>query len=313
MFENLKIVATRLLPIPPIMHEGKAAQLDVYQGDMAVFEGCHIVLATALDAVTAEMIGQLPDSVGLIANFGIGTDNIDLEAAKAKGILVTNTPTGVEDTADLTFHLILAAARRTTANEKFVRDGGWDKDNILGAMGTRVCGKKLGIVGFGAIGQQVARRAKGFDMDVFYHGPNQKLAAEKAIGATYMPDLETMLKEVDILSLNCPLTSETHHMINADRLKMMKQGSVLVNTGRGPLVDETALIEALKKGPIAAAGLDVFEQEPKVPAELLALDNVTVLPHLGSATFDCRMDMVKIVLGNIQAYLAGQHDQMTLV
>ncbi len=310
----MKLVTTRMLPLPPIEFNGEKMQIDCFQGDMSVFDGATIIVSTALEKLDRDMIMALPDSVGLIANFGIGTNNIDVEAAKQRGILVTNTPTGVEDTADLTFYLILAAARRATFNEKFVRTGGWDDENILGAIGSAVHHKTLGIVGFGSIGQQVAKRALGFDMKVVYHGPNRKHEAEKTIDATYYADLVEMLKVADIVSLNCPLTPSTHQIINADRLKAMKAGSVLVNTGRGPLVDEKALIEVLKKAaPVAAAGLDVFENEPHVPEELLALDNVTVLPHLGSATVECRMDMVKIVMSNIHNFLAGNHDAMTTV
>lgn len=310
----MKLVTTRMLPLPPIELNGENMQMDCYQGDMAVFEGAQVVISTVLESLDRDMIMALPDSVGLIANFGIGTDNIDLDAAKSRGILVTNTPTGVEDTADLTFYLILAAARRASFNEKFVRTGGWDEENNLGVIGSSVHHKTLGIVGFGAIGQQVARRALGFDMKVVYHGPNPKHEAEKNLNATYYADLDEMLKVADIVSLNCPLTPETYHILNADRLKSMKARSVLVNTGRGQLVDEKALIEVLKTAdPIAAAGLDVFENEPHVPKELLALDNVTVLPHLGSATFECRMEMLKIVIGNIHHFFSGNHQAMTTV
>ena len=269
---------------------------------VGVFDGAVVYLAAGIDPVPADLIGQFPDSVGLIANIATGTDNIDLQAATARGIAVSNTPVVAEDTADLTFALLLATCRKLSHCERLLRAGQWD----LGAsqLGVRVHGKTLGIVGLGAIGQAVARRATGFGMSVLYHGPHRKARAESTLGVGFRPRLQDLLAEADVVSLNCPLTASNHHLINAATLAQMKPGSVLINTGRGPLVDEQALAEALASGHLGGAGLDVFEFEPQVNERLLDFDNVTLLPHIGSATLECRTDMARRALANIRQFLA---------
>ena len=265
-------------------------------------QGARIYLASGIDRVSAELIQRLPASVGLIANIATGIDNIDLEAAAARGIAVSNTPVVAEDTADLAMALMLATCRKLGFSERALRDGNWGLG--AGQLSSRVHGKTLGIVGMGAIGQAVARRAAGFAMNILYHGPNPKPDAEEALGAKYSASLEELLAQAEIVSLNCPLTRDNHHLLNETTLAQMKPGAILINTGRGPLVDEKALVAALQSGHLGGAGLDVFEFEPKVTPELLQLDNVTLLPHIGSATVECRSDMAMRAFANIQHYLA---------
>ncbi len=260
-----------------------------------------VLVSSAVDPVPAALIGRLPTSVGLIANIGVGYDNIDLTAATQRGIAVSNTPVVTEDTADLVFALLLATCRRLSASERHLRDGNWTAG--ASQLGQRVHGKRLGIVGFGAIGQAVARRARGFNMSVLYHGPAPSPDAAAALEARFCPTLEELLREADIVSLNCILKAQTRHLMNAETLAMLKPGAVLINAGRGPLVDENALVDALRAGNLGGVGLDVFEFEPKVTPALLEFDNVTLLPHIGSATGECRMDMARRVCANIGQFL----------
>jgi glyoxylate reductase len=272
------------------------------QPQSGVFDGAAVYLAAGIDPVPATLIEEFPDSLGLIANIATGIDNIDLGAATGRGIAVSNTPVVTEDTADLAFALLLATCRRLSYCESKLRGNEWALG--AGALGTRVHGKTLGIVGLGAIGQAVARRAAGFGMQVLYHGPHRKAETEAALGASYCPALETLLAGADIVSLNCPLTERSHHLMNAATLAQMKPGAVLINAGRGPLVDEQALVEALASGHLGGAGLDVFEFEPQVNERLKDFDNVTLLPHIGSATLECRTDMAGRALANIRQFLA---------
>lgn len=269
--------------------------------DDAVLAGAAVYLAAGVDPVPAKLIERFGPKLGLIANIAAGTDNIDVRAAAAHGIAVSNTPVVTEDTADLTMALLLAACRRLSFCERALRAGDWDSGAAY--LDDRVHGKTLGIVGLGAIGQALARRAVAFGMNILYHGPTPKPEAEKALGASYRPALRDLLAESDIVSLNCPLTAGSRHLINAETLGQMKAGATLINTGRGPLVDEQALVEALASGHLGAAGLDVFECEPQVSARLLEFDNVTLLPHIGSATSQCRTDMLLRALANIRQYL----------
>ncbi|GAB3113312.1 D-glycerate dehydrogenase [Aestuariicella hydrocarbonica] len=262
-----------------------------------------VYLTSALEPVSAAMIESFPDSLGLIANLGVGTDNIDLAAAQARSILVSNTPVVTEDTADLAMALLLATCRRLTVSERLLREGDWAGSKAH--LGNRVHGKTLGIVGFGAIGQAVARRARGFDMDILYHGPSAKPEAEQALGARYCESLSDLLQQADVVSLHCPLSDASRHLMNAATLAQMKPGAVLVNTGRGPLVDEAALVASLESGHLGGAGLDVFEFEPQVTPALLGFDNVTLLPHIGSATGECRQDIALRGLANIREFLAS--------
>lgn len=299
------IILARELPGPFAKLLGQYGELRV-AGDGStpapVFNDARIYVSTSVDSVDAATIASLPSSVGLIANVGVGIDKIDLAAARARDIYVSNTPGVAEDTADLTMALLLAACRRLSVSERLLREADWR--GAQAHLGQRVHGKTLGIIGFGAIGQALARRAAGFDMSILYHGPNRKAGCEAASGAQYRDSLATLLAQSDILSLNCPLTASTRHLINADTLKQMKPSAVLINTGRGALVDEAALAAALSSGELGAAGLDVFEFEPHVTPALLELDNVTLLPHIGSATGECRIEMALRAAANIEAFLA---------
>ncbi len=298
------IILARALPGPFVQLLGKYGEVFV-AGDQSLTEAAlsdaRVYVSTSVDPVDAAVIESLPASIGLVANVGVGIDRVDLAAARARGIYVSNTPCVAEDTADLAMALLLAACRRLSVSERLLRGGDWAL--AQGITGQRVHGKTLGIIGFGAIGQAVARRAAGFGMHIIYHGPNRKAEAEQATGATFRDSLEALLAESDIVSLNCPLTPATHHLVNAATLAQMKASAVLVNTGRGALVDEAALAAALAGGHLASAGLDVFEFEPDITPALLALDNVTLLPHIGSATAECRMDMALRACANIEAFL----------
>ena len=297
------LLTARTLPQPMIGALEQFGEVRSCDGDPGPDQlaGARVYVSTSVDPVPAELIERFGPDMGLIANLGVGTDNIDLAAAAARGIQVSNTPVVTEDTADLTLALMLATCRRLGTCERHLRAGDW----AAGArtLGQRVHGKTLGIVGFGAIGQAVARRAAGFGMQILYHGPHRKPDAEGGLNAAFCADLIQLLQSSDIVSLNCPLTAETRHLINRDTLGQMKQGAVLINTGRGPLIDEAALVAALAGGHLGGAGLDVFEFEPEVTPQLKTFDNVTLLPHIGSATGECRADMAQRAMANIQAFL----------
>lgn len=297
------ILLSRQLPETLCAALGQLGELRVAGSnpDDALLAGAAVYLAAGVDPVPAQLIDRFGPELGLIANIATGTDNIDARAAAARGIAVSNTPVVAEDTADLTLALMLATCRRLSFCERALRAGDWAAGTAH--MGTRVHGKTLGIVGLGAIGQAVARRAAAFDMRILYHGPTAKPAVAAALGASYRATLGELLAEADIVSLTCPLTEDSRHLINATTLAQMKAGATLINTGRGPLVDEQALVEALASGQLGAAGLDVFEHEPQVTPRLLEFDNVTLLPHIGSATAQCRTDMALRALANIRHYL----------
>ncbi len=243
----------------------------------------------------------------IVANVAVGVDNVDLAACRARGVVVTNTP-GVltEATADLAFGLILAAARRIAEGDRLVRAGGWSGWGPSFMVGARVHGATLGIVGLGRIGQAVARRARGFGMHVLYTQRSPLVdGVARALGATFAP-LDQLLADSDVVTLHCPLTAETRGLLSAARLAAMKRGSVLVNTARGPIVDESALAAALANGPLAAAGLDVFADEPRVPPALLALPNVVLTPHIASAEEATRAAMAGLAADNVLAVLSGK-------
>jgi lactate dehydrogenase-like 2-hydroxyacid dehydrogenase len=265
------------------------------------------LLCTVTDRVSGRLIAVPDRRVRIVANFGVGTDNIDLDAARVEGVVVTNTP-GVltEDTADLAITLLLMTARRAGEGERQLRAGAWTGWRPTHLLGTRVHGKTLGIVGFGRIGQAVARRARqGLGMRVLCHGPRLSPQEARAAGAEPYETLDAMLPECDFVSLHCPRTPETRHLMDARRLSLMRRSAILVNTARGDVVDEGALIEALRRGTIAAAGLDVYEHEPTVPPELLGLENVVLLPHQGSATVETRTAMGHRAVDNLVAFFAG--------
>lgn len=299
------VTLARPLPMPPLEAAGEPVAFHPVASTAACPPGTRVHCVTALDRLDAAEIAALPESVGLIASIGVGTDHIDLAAARARSILVSNTPVVTEDTADLAFGLILAACRRIGAGERFLRGGSWTADTAQPPLGSRVHGARLGLVGFGAIAQAVARRARGFGMEVAYWNRTERAEAAEALGARFEPDLDALLAGSGIVSLHTALTPDTRHILDARRLALMAPGAVLVNTGRGALVDEAALVAALKAGRPGAAGLDVFEAEPSVHPELLGMENVVLTPHIGSATAECRGDMARRAIGNILGFLAG--------
>ena len=273
--------------------------------DKTSLEGAEAFCPLFYDTVDRAVINALPASVKIIASFGVGLDHIDLDAAKAKGLIVTNTPDVVTDeTADLTMGLIIAAMRGFYRWEKLLRQGKWTGPDVTGLLGRKVSGTTLGLAGLGRIGEQVARRAKAFDMNILYFSRTRKPALEKDLNLTFVPTLEKLVAAADVTSLHTSLNAQTQHLINADVLQKFKPGSFLINTGRGGLVDEAALVKALQNGPLAGAGLDVYEFEPAVTKDLQTLDNVTPLPHLGSATEETRTAMGLRVKENLDAWFA---------
>jgi len=274
----------------------------------AAFAESDAVLPTVSDRIGANLFGP-PLRARLIANFGVGTDHIDIAAAASAGLIVTNTPGVLTDcTADLTMALMLAVMRRLGEAERELRAGAWTGWRPTHMLGTRVTGKTLGIVGFGRIGRAVARRAHhGFGMRILFHTPEAPSPEDcAAVGAERRNSLDGMLEECDVVSIHCPATPETRHLIDAGRLGRMKPGSFLVNTARGDIVDEAALVEAVRSGRPAGAGLDVYEREPAVEAGLLELGNVILLPHIGSASMETRTAMGMRALENLRAFFAGR-------
>ena len=309
----MKIVVTR--PIPErglVLLEGHDLQVFDFGAEPATEErlieigrDADALLTLLSDPITRRVLAGCPN-LKIVAQYAVGYDNIDLAAAKELGIVVTNTPGVLTDaTADFTFALLLAAARKITVADRLVREGGfkrWETDMLLG-MDLR--GKTLGIVGFGRIGAAVARRALGFGMKVTYYNRSRaNPTIERLNGATYV-ELEELLEESDVVSLHCSLNEQSHHLIDAAALVRMKPSAILINTSRGPVVDEAALVEALRDGTIAAAGLDVFEREPRVTSGLLMLENVVLAPHLASATVEARTRMAEMCSEAILAVARG--------
>jgi lactate dehydrogenase-like 2-hydroxyacid dehydrogenase len=266
------------------------------------------LLCTVTDRLTAEVLGVEPRRARLLANFGVGFNHIDTAAAKARGLAVSNTPDVLtEATADIAMTLLLMVSRRTGEGERHVRAGAWTGWRPTHMLGTQVSGKTLGLVGMGRIARAVARRAhQGFGMRLIFHDPYPPTPAEAAaLGAEPRAALEQVLAEADFVSLHCPATPETRHLMNRERLGRMRPSAFLINTARGDVVDEAALVEALTSGTIAGAGLDVFEKEPQVSPALLALENVVLLPHLGSATQETRIAMGMRALENLRLFFSG--------
>jgi len=310
-----KVIVTRKLPdaVETRMRELFDTELNLDDAPMtkaALIDAvgrCDVLAPTITDEIDAEVIAAAGERLKLIANFGAGVDHIDVAAAAAKGIGVTNTP-GVltEDTADLTMALMMAVSRRIVEGANLTQAGGFSGWTPTWMMGRRLTGKRLGIIGMGRIGQAVARRAKAFGLQIHYHNrkPVPK-ATETELGATYWESLDQMLARVDIVSVNCPHTPATYHLLSARRLKMLKPTAYVVNTARGEVIDENALARMLEAGELAGAGLDVFEHEPAVNPKLLKLKNVVLLPHMGSATLESRVDMGEKVIVNIKTYADG--------
>ena len=266
-----------------------------------------VLVPTVTDRIDAEVLAGAGAALKLIASFGTGIDHVDLAVAQQRGIIVTNTP-GVltEDTADMTMALILAVARRLAEGERLIRSGGWSGWSPTSMLGHRIWGKRLGIVGMGRIGMALARRASGFGLSIHYH--NRRPVPEdiaSALDATYWESLDQMLAHMDIVSVNCPHTPATYHLLSARRLRLLQPHAILENTARGEIVDEEELVRLLENRAIAGAGLDVFEHEPAVDPRLQALDNVVLLPHMGSATIEGRIAMGERVIINIKTFVDG--------
>jgi lactate dehydrogenase-like 2-hydroxyacid dehydrogenase len=310
------VVVTRRLPAPVEQqlarefdarlnaddHPFSAAELE---GALRTADG---LLPTVTDRLTAQVLAAEPLRARVIANYGVGFNNIDTGAAKGRGLVVTNTPDVLtDDTADEAITLLLMVARRAGEGERHVRSGAWTGWRPTHMLGTRVSGKTLGLIGLGRIGRAVAQRARhGFGMRVIFHDPYPPPPAVVAeLGAEPRSSVDEVLREADFVSLHSPATPETRHLIDARRLALMQRGSFLINNARGDIVDEAALAVALKQGTIAGAGLDVFEREPTVTPELLTMENVVLLPHLGSATQETRVAMGLRALENLKAFFAG--------
>jgi lactate dehydrogenase-like 2-hydroxyacid dehydrogenase len=266
------------------------------------------VLCTVTDQLTSEVLAVEPLRARMLANFGVGFNHIDTAAAKERGLAVSNTPDVLtEATADIAVTLLLMVSRRTGEGERHVRCGAWTGWRPTHMLGTEVSGKTLGLVGMGRIARAVARRAHhGFGMRVIFHDPYPPSASEAAaLGAEPRQTLEQLLDEADFVSLHCPATPETRHLMNRERLARMRRSAFLINTARGDVVDEAALVEALSDGTIAGAGLDVYEREPEITPELLSMENVVLLPHLGSATRETRIAMGRRAVENLRLFFSG--------
>jgi lactate dehydrogenase-like 2-hydroxyacid dehydrogenase len=266
------------------------------------------IMPTVSDKITAQVLNATGRRTRIVANFGVGYNNIDVDAAKKNNIVVTNTPDVLtDDTADLAIALLLMTARRLADGERELRSGAWTGWRPTHNLGARVTGKTLGIIGLGRIGRAVAKRAHdGFGMRVLYFDPPIPIGEAKALGAEPRASVEDVLRESDFVSIHAPATPETHHMINARTLALMPPHAMIINTARGDVIDEAALVEALAAKRIAGAGLDVFEREPTVTPALLKLDNVVLLPHLGSATTETRVAMGERALDNLSEFFAGK-------
>lgn len=273
----------------------------------AAMADADVLVPTVTDRITADLLAAAPDRLRLIANYGAGVGHIDLRAARARGIVVTNTP-GVltDDTADMAMALILAVPRRLVEGDKLVRSGDWRGWSPTSMRGHRIGGRKLGILGMGRIGQAVAQRARAFGLQIHYHGRHRvHEVLEHQLGATYHDTLDAMLEAIDILTIHTPHTATTSGLIDARRLDLLGPEGWLINTARGEIVDPEALVAALADRRIAGAGLDVYVDEPNVDPRLMALENVVLLPHLGSATFEAREAMGMKVIANIRSWADG--------
>jgi lactate dehydrogenase-like 2-hydroxyacid dehydrogenase len=273
----------------------------------AAMADCDVLVPTVTDTIDAGLIAGAGERLRLIANFGAGVNHIDLAAARARRIIVTNTP-GVlsEDTADMTMALILSVPRRLAEGEKLVRSGNWNGWSPGGMLGHRIGGKALGIVGMGRIGQAVARRARGFGLSILYHNRHRLPAAvEAALGATWHDNLDALLGQADLVTIHTPLNEDSRDLIDARRIALMRPHVYLINASRGGIVDEEAMIEALEAGRLAGAGLDVWRHEPRIDPRLLALPNVVMTPHMGSATYEGRLATGERVIQNIRMWADG--------
>jgi len=310
-----RIVVTRAIPEPALELLRAAGDVWLNPEDRplardelhAAIAGADAVVTLLHDRVDDDFLGAAGPQLRVVANVAVGYDNVDVPACATRGVRFTNTPGVLTDaTADIAFALILMATRRLAEGERLVRAGGRWSWNMFFMLGTGIQGKVLGIVGLGQIGTATARRARAFGMEIAYTGRRRAAPAlEEELGARFLA-LDELLAAADVVSLHCPLTEETWHLIDAERLRLMKPTAFLVNTTRGPVVDEAALAEALREGVIAGAGLDVFEREPEVHPGLLDLDNAVLVPHLGSATVETRTAMAVLAAENVLAVLGGR-------
>ena len=313
--KKLKVVVTRRLPDPVETRLRELFDAELNESDApfspedlaSAVARADVLVPTVTDRVDSRVLSRAGEQLRLIAQFGAGVDNIDVQTAVQRGITITNTP-GVltEDTADMTMALILAVPRRIAEGVKIVENDeflGWSPTWMLGR---RITGKRLGIIGMGRIGQAVARRARAFGLQIHYHNRRPVSAhVENELEATYWESLDQMLARMDIVSVNCPHTPATYHLLSARRLALLKPHAFIVNTARGEVIDESALARMLEKKELAGAGLDVFEHEPAINPKLKKLPNVVLLPHMGSATLEGRIDMGEKVIVNIRAFLDG--------
>ncbi|MGB9678428.1 MAG: 2-hydroxyacid dehydrogenase [Thermoanaerobacteraceae bacterium] len=302
----LKVFITRLIPEEGIDLLKKHCDVEINPEDRMLnkeelfkkIKDKDVVITQLNDKVDKEFF-DAAKNVKIVANYAVGFDNIDLEEATKRGVYITNTPDVLTNaTAELAWALLFATARRVVESDKFMRAGNFKGWEPLLFLGKGITGKTLGIIGAGRIGQAFGKMAKGFEMKILYNARNPKKEFEEETGAQYV-DLDTLFKESDFISIHVPLTHETRHLIGERELKLMKNSAILINTGRGPVVDEKALVKALKERWIYAAGLDVYEREPEFEKELVELDNVVMLPHIGSATEEARRDMSILVAQNI--------------
>ena len=280
----------------------------LYSSDelVALSEGADAIMPCHTEKFSAEVVARLPDCVKAIANFSVGVDHVDLQAAAARGIIVTNTPDVLSDaTAEIAILCMLGAARRASEGERLVRSAGWKDWSPAFMVGVQVTGKRVGIVGMGRVGQIVARRMRGFDMEVHYHN-RRRIDPALEQGGRFHESLEEMLPLCDVLSLNCPATPETAGLLNAERIALLPDGAIVINTARGALVDDDALIAALKSGKLHSAGLDVYNNEPAIDPRYRELENIFLLPHVGSATRETRDAMGYRALDNLDAIFAGR-------
>ncbi|HEY2753644.1 D-glycerate dehydrogenase [Phenylobacterium sp.] len=310
-----KVIVTRKLPDPVETRMRELFDTELNLTDQPLTRDqlveavgrADVLAPTITDKIDEALLERAGPKLKLIANFGAGIDHVDVAAANGRGITVTNTP-GVltEDTADLTMALIMAVARRIVEGANVTQGGGFTGWTPTWMMGHRITGKRLGIIGMGRIGQAVARRARAFGLQIHYHNrkPVSPRIAEE-LGATYWDSLDQMLARMDIISVHSPHTPATYHLLSARRLKLLQPHAILINTARGEIIDETALADLLKTGAIAGAGLDVFEFEPQINPKLLHLPNAVLLPHMGSATLEGRIDMGEKVIINIRTWMDG--------
>jgi len=313
--KHLSVVVTRRLPDPVETRLKELFDVTLRDDDtpmtrdalVAALQSADVLVPTVTDKIDAGMIGQAGERLKLIANYGAGVDHIDVATARSRGILVSNTPGVVtDDTADIVMALMLGVTRRIQEGLSVMQQGTWEGYAPTAFLGGRLGGRRLGILGMGRIGQAVARRASAFGMQIHYHNRRRlRPESEEALEATYWESLDQMVARMDVISVNCPSTPSTFHLLNARRLKLLKPSAVIINTSRGEVIDENALVRMLKAGALAGAGLDVYEHGLQGNPELRNMTNVVMLPHMGSATEEGRLEMGEKVIINVKTFADG--------